>query len=198
MTLLGIGVLALLLKAGGPSPESGRPIPTLEGETLNGLRARVTLTGRVTVVDFFATWCPHCRESIGVHEALAREFGSRLQIVVVDVEEPVAIVGSFFAAHPLPKEALLLRDPDGAAMTRFGPRLFPSFYVVDETGTVRSTTRGWGPHSDDNLAAWIRLLLSPPDRRSARKREPRPKPPVSPPGISADEHARRIGVEVVR
>ena len=174
--------------------------PVLDAISLEGEPTRVELTGRVTILDFFATWCPRCRESVSSYQDLARQFGDRLQIVVVDVGEPAELVAEYFAAHPLPAGATLLLDPDGQVMRRFGPPSFPSFFVIDERGTVKAVMRGWGPSSAGRLAHHVGSLLGKRGARAGSGRVSRPprRPPPRPTGISADEHARRIGVEVLR
>jgi thiol-disulfide isomerase/thioredoxin len=183
------------------------PVPLLELTALGGERLEVDLTERVTVVDFFATWCPRCRASLGAHDQLVAAFGDRLRIVVVDVEEPAAVVRSFFSRHPLPPEVLLARDPTGAVMHAFGQHGFPAFCVIDRTGKVRHVVRGWGAGSLASLREGVAYLLdgakaaARPVSAASRRRPGRAKAPRRdpPPAASVhDERARRMGVEVLR
>src|SRR5687768_17296216 len=113
-------------------------MPASELVGLDGRRYSLEPNGRVTIVDFFATWCPHCRDSLAGHQALIAAYGEKVRIVVVDVEAPVATVRSFFARHPLPEGVVLVRDPRGAVMRSFGPKTFPCLYVIDQNGIVRN------------------------------------------------------------
>ena len=190
-----------LLAAGAAPLRAGDPAPPLDGIALDGRPARMELTGRVTLVDFFATWCPRCRESVGGYGELGREFGDRLQIVVVDVEEPAALVSRFFSAFPLPPSSVVLLDPTGQTMDQFGPRSFPSFYLVDERGIVRAVSRGWGPGSAAQLARRVRGLLAESSRtaaRASRSNRRRTSTTRRPDHVSEDERARRLGVEILR
>ena len=102
----------------------------LEGQ---GHRANLDLVGAVTIVDFFATWCPGCRQSVGSYEKLAAEYGERLRIVVVDVGEQPSTVRRYFARLRLPENVTVVLDPTGSAMHSFGANGFPTFFVWTRT-----------------------------------------------------------------
>src|SRR5687768_7056860 len=93
-------VLALVLSSGGLAPGDRAPA-RLEVHALDGAPLSVELAapGRVTIVDFFATWCPRCRESLPAYGKLLRAHGDRLRIIVVDVAEHPATVRRFFQRH---------------------------------------------------------------------------------------------------
>src|SRR5205823_11454037 len=133
--------------------------PLVEVVDLQGRRVSLEPEGQVVIVDFFATWCPQCRESLRGYRDIVAAYGGRVHIVVVDVEEPAAVTRAFFAQHPLPGGVVLARDPHGSAMHAFGARGFPSFFVVDPRGTVRDVTSGWGPGSTVRLLATLGSIL---------------------------------------
>lgn len=39
------------------------------------------------LVDFWATWCPHCRKINPAYEQIAEEYAGRLEVVKVDVDQ---------------------------------------------------------------------------------------------------------------
>jgi thiol-disulfide isomerase/thioredoxin len=191
----GLLLVVAALGAGDPAPA------TLDVATLDGRRTAVELAGQVTIVDFFATWCPHCRESLADYPELVASVGERARIIVVDVEEPPATVRAFFARHPLPFGVDLVLDPRGAAVRGFGPKAYPSLYVLDASGVVHDVRRGWGKGSAEDLVACVRQILDgPPVRtRAGRKRgaaQARPAPAAAE-ASSADERARSMGVEIL-
>jgi thioredoxin 1 len=49
----------------------------------------------LTVVDFWAEWCGPCRMVAPVMEQLAREYGTRLRVAKVDVDENQGIAMRF-------------------------------------------------------------------------------------------------------
>jgi len=167
----------------------------LDVVTLDGRRARIELRDQVTVIEFFATWCPRCRESVAGYRKLAAEYGDRVRFVIIDVEEPSAAVARFFAKQRL-SGILIVRDPDGRVIAAFGPKSYPSSLLIDATGIVRDVSRGWGAESTAELAESIEKVLRKPKARPVvekKKRAPAPPPPKS-----SDDHARDLGVEVLR
>jgi thiol-disulfide isomerase/thioredoxin len=184
--MLGAALLGSLL-ALAPL-RAGDPAPDVDLVDLGGRPVSLAPNGQVVIVDFFATWCPSCRRSLVDYRSVAEALGDRVRIVVVDVREPAELTRAFFARYPLPRGVVLARDPYGRTMRSFGASSFPTCYVIDESGVVRSRGRGWGADSAAHLVAMARRALEGP--RPARKA-------ASATGISADERARRMGVEIV-
>jgi thiol-disulfide isomerase/thioredoxin len=186
----------------------GRPAPRLEATTLEGADWSEQLTGQVTIVEFFATWCPHCRRSLPGYQRLQETRPVRL--IIVDVEEDPALVAAFFTEHPPPTGAGVLVDPDGRASRAFGVKGFPSGVLIDQAGIVRSSFSGWSDADVAHLAAMIDELRRPPAasgesataRRSAPAAAPRrrggKKNVSAPRPRTHDERARDLGVEVLR
>jgi thiol-disulfide isomerase/thioredoxin len=175
---------------------AGKPAPMLEGQTLDGGRWSETLTGQITIVEFFATWCPHCRRSLAGYQRL--EAAREVRLIIVDVDENPALVHDFFARNPPPPNAGVLIDQSGSARQNWGVTGFPVAYVVDQNGIIRKSFSGWGDGSVRELVDLIDRLRRPPQaQKAARSRRGKAAPPRES-GISADEHARSMGVEVIR
>jgi len=194
---------------------AGKPAPTLEARTLEDRAWSETLTGQVTIVEFFATWCPHCRRSLGDQYKVA---GARqVRIIIVDVDEDPALVHEFFARNPPPGNAGVLVDQAGRARANWGVTGFPAVFVVDEAGIIRKRFSGWGDDSAQELVEQIDWLQGGERRAAAaaaakqtaaaaakqtavgrRRRGKAPPPPPRDRTVSPDEHARQLGVEVLR
>jgi thiol-disulfide isomerase/thioredoxin len=68
----------------GPPPAPDFSLPTLEGRIV----ALSALRGQVVFLNFWATWCPPCREEMPSIERLHRELrGQGLVVLAVDVDE---------------------------------------------------------------------------------------------------------------
>ena len=93
---------------------------------------RAQLGGQVTIVEFFATWCQHCRKSLASYQALLA--ARPVRVIVVDVDEDPRVVQDYFARHPLPPGARLLIDLEEHARRTWGVKEFPAVYLVDQRG----------------------------------------------------------------
>jgi thiol-disulfide isomerase/thioredoxin len=199
MHLCALLVLAPL-RAGTVAPSP------IEVDTLDQGRVRLELSGQITIVDFFATWCPRCRESLPDYQKLVAEHGDHLRVILIDVEESPAVVRRFFARHPLPDGVLVAFDPTALVFHGFGATGFPTFFVLDKGGVVRFTTAGWGEGSADELGEWVDHLarIAAGKARQANRAAPRARgkrsssPAREAKSESEEDHARKLGVEILR
>jgi thiol-disulfide isomerase/thioredoxin len=137
-------IMAASLLAGAPASPlipPGRPSPPLVARTMNGEVWRGHLGGEVTIVEFFATWCQHCRKSLASYQALLA--ARPVRVIVVDVDEDPLVVQDYFARHPLPRGARLLIDLEEHARRTWGVKEFPAVYLVDRRGVIRDSFTGW-------------------------------------------------------
>ena len=76
------------------------PEPTLV-DLQGGSHTLAEWRGKVLVVNFWATWCPPCREEMPEFDDLQKELGDKgLQFVGVAIDDP-AVVRDFLAKHPV-------------------------------------------------------------------------------------------------
>ena len=135
-------LVAALLTALGCSKSE---MPAAEGKaapdfTLNDLSGRpVTLSslqGKVVLLNFWATWCPPCREEIPSMVELNRIMqGKPFQMVAVSIDEGgAAAVTSFLtnAGVTLP----VLMDGDGKVAKRYGTTGVPETFVINKKGVI--------------------------------------------------------------
>jgi thiol-disulfide isomerase/thioredoxin len=191
-------LLMFLLGARGALLPAGTPAPFLAGQDFEGT---------VTIVDFFATWCPHCREALPDYDRLKDAFGERVRLVIIDVEEDPAAVRAFFARRRLPAGAELMFDRTGATARAWRVTGFPTVYLLDKRGVVRAAWSGWGGDSLRYLSEMIPYLENedrrqasdgPRGKRGQRGARGRPDAVRSKPVLSdEDERARALGVEVL-
>jgi thiol-disulfide isomerase/thioredoxin len=142
----------------------GEPLPRLDltavadGQAVNLPRA---LRSRVVVIDFFATWCEPCRDSLPVFERLQKRFADRVDFVSISEDERREAVARFVREHRLGGRVLL--DPGRAAFDRLGAHLLPTTYVLDEHAVVRKINHGYGSGFEARMVRWLeQLTRSPP------------------------------------
>lgn len=100
------------------------------------------VTGKVVLVDFWASWCAPCRRSFPWMNAMQSKYGDRgLQIIGVNVDKERALADEFLAQTPAAFE--LRFDPAGKLAENFGVQAMPSSFLLDASGTVIGTHFGF-------------------------------------------------------
>lgn len=140
-----------------PSALINRPAPdfALPGlyERANGL-TRKDLDGRVTLVNFFASWCAPCREEHAELMALGRLPGVTLDGIAYkdkpeDTSRFLERLGDPFGHVGV--------DRNGTTAIDFGVYGVPETYVVDATGHIR--LRHVGPLTAEDVKSEILPLI---------------------------------------
>jgi thiol-disulfide isomerase/thioredoxin len=124
------------------------------------------LRGRVVVLDFWATWCPPCRQAMPGVQALHERYADRpVSIFGVNVAErtPDADPSGFMREQGY--TYTMLRGTDEVARA-YGVRALPTFVVIGPDGSLRETHVGGGKDVADVLGPLIEAAL--PGRDAAR------------------------------
>ncbi len=164
---LGLGGLLLLAACAG-APSRGASFDAAAGASLPSVSLAplapgpavdlAELRGRVVLLDFWATWCEPCRDSLPVYDAWQRELGGRgFAVVAVSVDEGGAPVGEV-AAELAPAVQVLL-DPGGEAAKALQLDGLPVSFLVGRDGVVRSRHVGFDRADAPALRAEIEELL---------------------------------------
>jgi cytochrome c biogenesis protein CcmG/thiol:disulfide interchange protein DsbE len=127
-----------------PSALIGKPAPDVELPPLDGLKRpdgspipsfrRADLTqGKVSVVNFWASWCVPCVQEHPLLIALARETGA--PVFGVNYKDPNGGGLKFLTRLGNPFQAVAV-DPKGRASIEWGVYGMPETFVVDGNGVV--------------------------------------------------------------
>ena len=129
-----------------PPPAS---VQTLDGKKLD--LSRYIGKGPV-LIEFWATWCPNCRELMPALLAAERKYGKRVKFlaVAVNVNQSAERVRRFLAAHPLPHETVW--DADGSAAEAFDAPATSYVVVLNAKGIVVYTGLGGQQNLDSAIA----------------------------------------------
>ncbi len=112
---------------------------TLTGETFSN----DSLKGQVVLLQFWTTWCPHCREEEPILESITRDFSDKgLVVLAVDVHEPAQTVRQYLAEHPRSCHIVLTQNTDLVA--EFAPHGIPLYVLIDRDGNIAGTQVGGG------------------------------------------------------
>ena len=169
--LAGVGIaalvlgfwLALTLRAPSePATDAAHQALQLALADLEGKPRKLSeWGGKIQVVNFWATWCPPCREEIPLLiDAQRRLSSDGVQVIGIAVDKP-AEVASYRTAHGI-NYPLLVNDAAALKMMElFGNRSgsLPFTVVLDRENRVVS--RKLGAFRGDELDRLLKPLISP-------------------------------------
>jgi len=157
-------ILILLSQAALSSPPS-LPAPEFTLPLLDG-KTEVSLSdyrGRYVLVDFWAAWCPPCRDSLPYYQQLReRIFASfgpdRFEVLAINVdisaEEGLAFLKGKAVGYPV------LREETGATQRAYNLMAMPTAYLVGPSGELVFEYSGFSAHHGEVLEAHLRERLA--------------------------------------
>lgn len=92
--------------------------------------------GRITLVNFWATWCPPCVEEVPSLNRLAERYHEQqFAVVSIDFREPAGTIAEFMQKVAVDFPVLL--DEEGQASMAWKVFSLPSSFIVDGQGRLR-------------------------------------------------------------
>ena len=126
-----------LLAADTREPAPRFHAKTLEGETFNN----DSLKGKVTLIQFWATWCKYCQSDEEAVNTITKEFADKgLVVLAVNAGESKKKVMKYLQDSPRACKIVLMGDTNLAAM--FTATSYPLYVLIDRDGNVAGTQPG--------------------------------------------------------
>lgn len=129
------GPTAALL--GQPAPPLDLPLVTGPGAEDGDRLSLDALRGRVVLLDFWASWCVPCRQSIPALNVIQERYGDEVEILGVNIEggAPRDVVAEahrdFGARFPS------LQDVEGQVQMGYRVQSIPTLVLIDRAGALR-------------------------------------------------------------
>jgi cytochrome c biogenesis protein CcmG, thiol:disulfide interchange protein DsbE len=135
----------------------GQLAPDFSLDDINGQRVKLSdLRGHPVIVNFWATWCPPCRQEAPAIQAAYQRYRDQGVILLgVNLREDAQTIQQFAKEFGLTYPLLL--DRDGAVSDRYQVRGIPTTVFVDADGVVRA--RHVGPLTEDKLVEYLAPLF---------------------------------------
>lgn len=131
----------------------------LEGHAIS----RADLAGRAVLVEFWATWCPPCRGTLGWLGEVKRRYGDRLAVIAVAIESDEAAVRKI-AAERRPPFRWAIGTPE--AVRAFGDVSgVPTLLLFDATGKAAAAFYGAPPDLHSRAEAKLAAVVPPAEAR---------------------------------
>lgn len=130
--------------AGSVGPEIGKLAPDFTLNDLNGKSVKlkeVISQNKVTLVNFWATWCPPCRREIPELVEFYQKYSSqKVALLALDLQEDPGKVKSFAKDNGMNFPVLL--DTKGSVGNQYRVSGIPTTFILDGKGTIRDMIVG--------------------------------------------------------
>jgi peroxiredoxin len=136
--------------------------PDFNGVTADGQKVSLAgLSGRVALLNFWATWCLECRPEMPMFERLHREFSAQgLAVVGINAREGTATIREY--AKELGLTFPLISDPTGKINSAYGVIGLPTTFLIGRSGQAVALAIGPREWSGKPARALIQALLTEP------------------------------------
>jgi len=130
---------------GGDTDLVGKPVPAFTAKDhLGQVIDSQGFKGKVTLINFFASWCGPCKKEMPELVNLLKEHGKKgFQIVGVGGDKEAERAIEFAKGYEAPWG--IIADPDSELAGKFNVYSMPSTYIVDRQGVVRFYDTGFKP-----------------------------------------------------
>jgi len=137
-----------------------KPAPDVAVQTADGSTVRLsTFTGKVVLVDFWASWCTSCRSSFPALDAIYNDYHARgLEVMAVNLDEKRRDAEAFLDRYP--HRMTVMFDPTGSSAQKFGVKGMPTSFLIDRGGVIRFTHVGYGGEVAATYRQEIATLLA--------------------------------------
>lgn len=144
---------AELAKAEAPAPDFS--LPRLDG---HGDFQLSDYRGKVVYLDFWASWCGPCRESLPALNTLRQQYVQQgFEVVGVNLDSEVDWALHFLEKHPVSYPTLT--DSDGEIAALYGVDKMPSAFLIDRKGVLREIHLGFESRYLPQISGAIQTLL---------------------------------------
>ncbi len=117
------------------------------------------LRGKVVYIDFWASWCGPCRQSMPKFNTLYKELSAKgFAILAINLDESKADAQSFLKDYPVSYS--VLHDAKGSTPEQFGVSVMPTGYLLDRFGLIRYEHKGFRNGDEVTLQKQIQKLLA--------------------------------------
>jgi peroxiredoxin len=142
-----------------PGLAAGRPAPPFLLQDPQGKVHRlVDYRGRVTIVNFWASWCAPCREELpAMNRVWAELRNAPVAMLAINVSDDIEAIEAFERDHPIDFTVLL--DSHGRIGRRWQVHGLPTTFVLDPYGRIAHRLVGKRDWNDSDLLQLVRRLM---------------------------------------
>ena len=158
------GSAVTVVETSAERPQVGSRVPSLVLSTTDGGTIHSeSWKGKLTVLDFWASWCGYCIEGFPILKEMQKTFSPELEILSINTDEPsgVGAARKVLSENELPWPKVMsgkgLSDPIWGMFQAMEERSLPLYVVLDRDGVIRYS--GGGGDRLVDLRAAVRKII---------------------------------------
>jgi len=117
-----------------PAASAGMVGEKLPKSYLNYMGTKPEIEGKPLLLEFWATWCPPCRQSIPHLNEIYAKYKDRGLVVVGVTEETDAVIRKF--RKDVPMDCSVATDTGGRLSEKMGINGIPHAFLVNKSGEI--------------------------------------------------------------
>jgi peroxiredoxin len=139
-------------------PDVGKSASTFSLPAVNGGSKVGLEKGKVTIVDFWATWCEPCKKSFPKYQELYVKYkASGLEVIAVSVDDEKKEIPDFIKTYGA--KFPVGWDEGHKIAECYKPSAMPTAFVIDKNGVVKHIHNGYHDGEEKELEKEIKSLL---------------------------------------
>lgn len=161
----GFWLLNTVVLAAPPSPfdiekTTGQKAPDFTLKDLNGYQVSLSsFKGKVVLLNFWATWCPPCRDEIPSMNKLSQQMKNKKFIILaVSTDRAVVDVKDFIKKHPM-NFPVLVDYNLSVSKSLYKIFMVPTSLLIDKNGVIVDKYFGEQDWTDPEIVQQIETLL---------------------------------------
>lgn len=142
--------------------EIGKEPQVFSGKTASGEKVNLSdYKGKVTIIDFWASWCKPCKEGFPFLVELYDNYSEKgFDVLGVNLDEEVANMNKFLKKMDKDIKFKIISDPDSKIGNLYNVEAIPSTFILDKKGVVRYMHLGFSGEEKDKFKKEIESLLN--------------------------------------
>lgn len=157
---LAVVVVVLMASQGNALDITGAAAPDFTLKSISGSDiALSSLKGRVVLLNFWATWCPACKDEMPSMNSIYLKYkDSGLVVVAVSTDDSTKAVEKFLSSNPV-DFPILLDSGMKVAKRKYRINAQPTTFLINKDGTVVNRYFGSINWMDDSIQKEIIALF---------------------------------------
>lgn len=133
--------------ANTPTPQIGAF--DLQGQAWNN----AALSGKVVVLNFWATWCAPCKDELPTLQTLHDISDNQTVVLTINVREPATRAARYLQSTGITFP--VISDATGELAKRWGVKVYPTTILIAPNGQARWRVMGDADWSGAQANAWL-------------------------------------------